>query len=239
MIRNLTFGSFLFLMMLRLALPGGASAEAKEPMPKETPSIAWSDLLPVTRADDPYSLLTTTQLQDLAHVARVRNLIAADKLPADGDDAKEIATITARLGKEGVDVDLLLSMRDQIRRLRDIQNKATRSSLHGKTIQLAGFVASLGQRNGQVTKFFLVPTYDACTHAIPPPANQTVLVEWASGIELPDDRTPVLVTGRIVAQQTKATVPRSSGQTRVAAAYVIEPTAVEIHKLDGSVSKSR
>lgn len=220
---------YVLVVSVVALVAGGAVASPGLSEDAETQAIEWNDLLPDNRIDDPYALLTTRQLQDLAHVARIRKLLAAEKLSADGTDAKEVAAMEAKLAKEGLDVDLLLSLRDQVRRLREIQGKAVQPKLEGKTVQLAGFVVPLKETDGRVREFFLVSSYDACTHSTPPPPNQTVYGQSPDGFTLADRRVPVRVTGRLVAKVTTSLISRVEGPTRVSAAYRIEPTAIEVY----------
>lgn len=50
------------------------------------------------------------------------------------------------------------------------------SHLEGKRIRLAGFVIPLERKGDLVSELLLVPSFGACIHSPPPPANQTVHV---------------------------------------------------------------
>ncbi len=50
------------------------------------------------------------------------------------------------------------------------------STLENKRIRLAGFIVPLERKGDLVSELLLVPSFGACIHSPPPPANQTVHV---------------------------------------------------------------
>ncbi len=72
-----------------------------------------------------------------------------------------------------------------------------RSDLDGTDITLAGYLLPLSFDGLAVTEFLLVPYVGACIHVPRPPANQIVLVNAASGVEITGLFDPVRVTGRL------------------------------------------
>jgi len=217
MIRTILLGMIL-LLAFQIVLPASAS----EPQPTK-----WSDLVP-EKIPDPFKKLSQEQIQDVSYVLRVGRLIAEDKLQADGPDAKEAVNIEHRLRKDGVDVGYLLSLREQVRRLREKQANSIQSNLIGRTVQLTGYVVPLKKSDKLVTEFLLVPNFDACSHSIPPPPNQSILVRFGEGIACRGRVTAVRVTGRIDAKYTSRLLLRASGPTEFGAAYAITPQEVEV-----------
>ena len=165
----------------------------------------------------------------LRSVARIRNLIAAEKVEPDGETAKEAAEIEQRLKKAGVDIGYLLSMRDQVRRLREIQEDSVQTDLQGKVVRLAGFVVPLKKSDNLVTEFLLVPSADSCSDAKLPLANQSIFVRSADGIPSKGRQTAVRVTGRIEAKQTACFIQRKLGVARVTVAYALAPQEIEVY----------
>ncbi len=71
-------------------------------------TIKWSDLVADSTFPDPFKNLTSNQLTDLSFVIRIRNLLAAEKVTADGPEVKEAAEIEHSLKKAGIDVGCLI-----------------------------------------------------------------------------------------------------------------------------------
>jgi hypothetical protein len=60
--------------------------------------ISWQDLIPETHAfDDPFKALTQDQLEDLSLVARVRQLLALNKIDASSPDLQRARDYEQRL----------------------------------------------------------------------------------------------------------------------------------------------
>ena len=73
-------------------------------------------------------------------------------------------------------------------------------SLHGRKIKLAGYVTPVGFDEENITEFLFVPYLGACIHVPPPPANQIVYVNNASGLEPEQLWEPVWIIGIIQAK---------------------------------------
>ena len=54
-------------------------------------------------------------------------------------------------------------------------------ALEGGSIKISGFMVPFDDDEERVTQFLLVPVAGMCIHLPPPPANQIILVEMASG----------------------------------------------------------
>ena len=129
---------------------------------------------------------------------------------------------------DGIDIDYLLSLRSQVRRMREHRGSATTSTMNGSLVRLKGFVVPLQMQGDRVTEFFLVPDFDACKHAPLPTPNQTVFVRTRNGIPKLDPASAVLVTGRIDAKRTTRTIRGDEGPVTAIAAYMITPTELEV-----------
>lgn len=71
-----------------------------------------------------------------------------------------------------------------LEKLRALWKKApVVTDLDGKPVKLPGFIVPLDTNATRVGEFLLVPYYGACIHVPPPPANQTVHVVTAEGLE--------------------------------------------------------
>ena len=65
----------------------------------------------------------------------------------------------------------------------------------GRRIKMPGYIVPLEISGTGVSSFLLVPYAGACVHTPPPPPNQIVLVSSNEPYALPDDFSPVWVTG--------------------------------------------
>ena len=213
----------MMVVALGVAGLGSLPAQAEKPI-----AIEWSDLKPA-KVVDPYDKLSPQQIQELAHVARVRGLIAAGKLEADGTDAREVALIEQRLAKAGVDIAWLLSVREQVARVRQMQASAVEPSVTGKKILLNGFVVPVTVSEGKATEFILVSSATVCSHDSPPSANQAVLVHWAEGVPLQERHTAVQISGELQAKSSSHILLRAGAFAEMTAAYEITPNQVAMY----------
>ena len=102
--------------------------------------------------------------------------------------------------------------------------------MQGKSITLTGYVLPLKIAAGRATEFYLIPSPATCTHAAPPPPNQIVYVKSGEGVASQGRFTAVRVSGQIEARQTERTIQRVDGPRKLTAAYVIEPTEIEVYQ---------
>lgn len=198
---------------------GGKNANAK--------AIQWSDLAPEQGRPfvDPFAKLSSAQIGDLGYVVRVRQLIADEKIDANGEDAKEAAALASELEQQGVNIGWLMVQRERVRQIRGLQvervSNSIAESLRNQRVSLTGFVIPVTVNDGRLTEFFLVPTLAACSHEDPPPRLQVVFVATEPGIAPPGRRTPVRVTGTVVADVNARGTVNASGQVMVHSAYAM------------------
>jgi hypothetical protein len=69
--------------------------------------------------------------------------------------------------------------------------------LHGKRVEIAGYVVPLDFEATSIKEFLLVPFVGACIHVPPPPANQIIYVKSARGFEIAGSFDPVKITGML------------------------------------------
>ena len=196
--------------------------------------IRWSLLAPEKGKpfNDPFTKLSSDQLQDLSYVVRVRRLIAKEKIEADGEDAKDAAALASKLKQQGIDIGWLMAQRERVRQIRGLQveslSKSIASSLQDKRVSLIGYVIPIKVKERRLTEFFLVPTIAACSHENAPPRLQVVYVSTEQGIALLDRRTPVRVTGKVTAETTTRTTFNGNGRVKVHSAYTIPSPEIEV-----------
>lgn len=86
------------------------------------------------------------------------------------------------------------------------------SSLDGAEVRVPGFMVPLEDNSKRVTEFLLVPSPQACIHVPPPPPNQMVLVQMASGSGVEVAFGPVWVYGILRIQPKRHLFGESSFQ---------------------------
>ena len=70
--------------------------------------------------------------------------------------------------------------------------------LDGERVRIRGFAVPVAFDGAKVKEFLLVPYAGACIHVPPPPANQIVLIEAATPLDMdPSPFTVVTVTGTL------------------------------------------
>ena len=215
--RHFTRG--LILLCVLCAVPVVAS---------QVRQMTWDDLKPVVEFEDPFTKLTTDQLQNLSIVARVRQMEAAGKEMGEAS-LKEVAEAEAALVKEGVDIDGLLAKRAEIRDLRKKRATSVVGELDGTTIRMPGFVLPIEYAGTKVTEFLLVPWVGACIHTPPPPANQIVhvVVDEGSARESKGMFAPVWVTGDMFTKATVRNLYLKDGSGDISIGYTLTASLVE------------
>ncbi len=93
-------------------------------------------------------------------------------------------------------------------------------------MKLGGFLVPLEMEGLVGTQFILVPTAGACIHTPPPPANQTILVDFPEGYQMQSLYTPVWVEGDIKVGGRSASVALSDGNQDIEIGYVIDASDI-------------
>ena len=147
----------------------------------------WRDLLPIetqkeSNIEDPFTKLTSEQMEDLAILSRTRWLIASNKADPNGLSAQEAKQIEENFTQAGIDVNWLLSQRQTVRQQRIEQ--ATNKTVEGQDIKLSGVILPLYWNEQRLmTHFLLMPYLGQCSHFPPPPPNQIICVESAEPVD--------------------------------------------------------
>lgn len=110
------------------------------------------------------------------------------------------------------------------------QANAIIADLEVNDMKLSGFLVPLEMEGLVGTQFILVPTAGACIHTPPPPANQTILVDFPDGYEMQSLYTPVWVEGDIKAGGVSASVALSDGNQNIEIGYVIDASDIATYQ---------
>ena len=130
--------------------------------------LAWGDLVPAAGTGEPVLVGPDQRIYGLP-----------DRKTFDGDDE---------------DYAFLIESMEKLR-YQQPPGARIRPELDGKHVKIPGYITPLSFNEKKLGEFLLVPYHGACIHLPPPPGNQIVFVDAASGIE--EDRLyqPVWITG--------------------------------------------
>lgn len=164
----------------------------------EARTISWRQLQPVVEFDDPFEQLTPDQFIDLSILARVAELEKRDDAGLLTEHKRrEAAEARQRLEEQKIDIEGLLSRREEITELHEIRLSSAEASLEGVPVALPGYMLPLQFADERVTEFLLVPWVGACIHTPPPPPNQMVYVVVPGGTLDPGRFAPIWIEGLI------------------------------------------
>ena len=215
--------SYLTVITLIASLLFNVSAIAAEPR-----EITWDDLVPAeAEFDDAFTKLDEDTVYELSMVARVRDQLE------DGQkvDEKTLANYheqAKKLEQEGVDVDGLIAMREQIIEERIAKTYLPNKELDGKPVKIPGYLLPLEFEGDRVSEFLLVPYVGACIHTPPPPPNQIVHVKTDDAYTTNGSMyTPVWVNGLMKTEQTQANLDFIDGASEIPSVYAIQAISVE------------
>lgn len=190
--------------------------------------LTWDDLIPRDlHFDDPFEKLTDQQLYDLSTVALYREK-KASKEDFDNPSDAYYQEALAQLKGDGIDIDGLLAMREEIAEKRRARGQTANAELNGNNIRLPGYLLPLEFKDKQVTEFLLVPWVGACIHTPPPPPNQIVHVKMDKGYDIGETLfTPVWVSGVMRTEKTNPELSFVDGTQSIDARYLIQAEKVE------------
>lgn len=216
----------MLTLCMVLMLIGGLMVSADA---NQLRQILWQDLIPETQAfDDPFEALTQDQLEDLSFVARVRQLLALNKIDTSSTDAQEAKALEQHLSEAGVDIDGLLAKRAEIRELRRARAESVVEELDGQRIRMPGYVLPLEFEGTQVIEFLLVPFVGACIHTPPPPPNQIVHVRVDKGIKDWGIFHPVWISGEMSVQGSTQSLYLVDGSDDINVGYSMITSARDV-----------
>jgi hypothetical protein len=208
-----------------------ASVEKHHEGPKAVP---WNRLAPENGKpfNDPFSKLASDQLADVSYVARIRRLLAEEKIEADGVDSQEAERIAQKLKAQDIDVGWLMLQRNRVKQIRGLQvdavAKSVAESLKSEVVTVKGFATPLPDETGKVTAFLVTPTMAMCRHSSAPSPLQVVHVDSLHEHAPKTPGTPVVVKGTLIADTKTTPFLTAEGMQVYRSAYRIVPTTTEI-----------
>jgi len=216
--------SYLTVITLIASLLFNAGAIAAEPR-----EITWDDLVPAeAEFDDAFTKLDEDTIFELSMVAGVRDRLEAGQKV----DENTLANYRKRvegLEQDGVDVDGLIAMREQITEERIAKTYLANKELDGKPVRIPGYLLPLEFEGDRVSEFLLVPYVGACIHTPPPPPNQIVHVTLDEGnaFESSIGFEPVWIEGRMQTRRSTQNLYLADGSSDIDIGYRLQAKLVE------------
>jgi hypothetical protein len=130
------------------------------------------------------------------------------------------------LNQQGIDVDELLGMLEEIAEQRRRMSFAVVEELDGANIRMPGYVLPLEFDGHKVTEFFLVPYVGACMHAPVPPPNQMVHVSVTPGVETGGLYDPVWISGIMSTEAKTSAFGFADGELDLSTSYTMDANEV-------------
>ena len=209
------------LLVVALAVPAFATRMQQ---------LGWEDLVKKVEFEDPFEALTQEQLYQLGTVARVRALQDRKSKTLSASMRKDAEEAETVLQTAGIDINGLLSRREEIKELRRQRAYAVVDDLDGQQVRMPGYALPLEFSNKKITEFLLVPWVGACIHTPPPPPNQIVFVQTAEGIDNHGQFTPVWVSGVMAVKAATKDLFLVDGSTGITVGYRLTDARVEPYK---------
>ena len=188
---------------------------------QEVKKLTWTDLVVTVEFEDPFLELDSEQLYNLSLVARFREKEADQAREITASESAQKDSLEQLLASESVDVDYLLSMRYQIKELREQRAGAVDTSLNNTKIKIPGYLLPLNYDNEKTTEFLLVPWVGACIHPPPPPRNQIIYIKTKEGIPPMSQFEAVTIEGVITTVATTSTLYLVDGSDKISSGYSI------------------
>ncbi|MGF1752780.1 DUF3299 domain-containing protein [Vibrio makurazakiensis] len=190
----------------------------------------WDELRPnMQTIEDPFELLNVNQLDDLSYIVKYMEVEGDPNKSPSNELLNEYTQSKTRLEKAGVDIEYLLSVREQITVQRKTLATEANPKVLDETHRVPGFITPIDFDGTKVTKFLFVPTAGACIHTPPPPANQMILVNYPQGVEVESLSTPMWIEGKLTAQDSTLDISYVDGDSEVSTIYAMDATNVNLY----------
>ena len=220
----------MIVMRRRTLIAIGCALAAGVVRAEEPRQIGWDNLaLKLSAAENPFARLSVEHLEALVDVAALRDRKARGVAVSASEAATE-RTAAAKLQRAGIDVDDLLSRRNELAAKQQALTKATNPELDGKLVRMPGYLLPLEFNGRLVSEFLLVPWVGACIHTPPPPPNQVVHVQADKPFEMSGAFDAVWITGRMSASAAKKSLHLVDGAADVDVGYSLRASRVEKYK---------
>lgn len=196
----------------------------------QTRHLQWVDLQKKIVFDDPFAALTKDQLHDLSLYAgvKVRKITAPESVTENME--REAKKAEEELRMADIDIEELLSKREEVMNQRKKAAYAVVPELDGQNISIPGYALPLDYSGKRITEFLLVPWVGACIHTPPPPPNQIVYVKVEEGFASKGQFTPVVISGQISVEQLTTNLYLKDGSGDIDVGYTLLASDVSLYK---------
>nr|WP_246476176.1 DUF3299 domain-containing protein [Roseibium litorale] len=121
----------------------------------------------------------------------------------------------------GVDIDGLLSQREDVARKKAAASLAANPALENETVKLKGFVIPLFNEAGKDLGGYFVPEAGMCSHLPPPPPNQMIYYPPGSGWEGAYVYQSAELQGRLKRELARQEISLLDGRVEMISAWVM------------------
>ncbi len=197
---------------------------------QDVTEIKWEDLVPSgLEFEDPFLELTDDQLYDLRYVYKAK-LLLQNKPEAISEKTKlKVDSLEQSLRDQGVNIEYLISLKDDIREKRRKKAQSVVPELNGKHIRLAGFLLPLEASRKVVNEFLFVPYVGACIHQPAPPKNQILYFEFPEGYEVSSRYDAAWVEGELLIKDSKSKLQLVDGLDQIESGYTLNVRSIEAY----------
>lgn len=198
---------------------------------KEVKQVSWSTLnehVQTKEIENPFENFEIEQIRMLQQVAIVDDIIASGQ--EIDDESKKLAdTARKTLTEQGIDIDKMFKIREEIITQRKMEFQSTNPALDNQNIEMSGFLLPLEFEGKKIKEFLLVPYVGACIHEPPPAPNQIVYAKLQTPIEPPSLSmfTAIKVNGLMKSELVSPELNLVDGAKQIPTSYTLTVDSVE------------
>ncbi|WNC67667.1 DUF3299 domain-containing protein [Thalassotalea nanhaiensis] len=221
----------IFSLFSAVAILLSTTVFANDVKSTDSKKIDWSTLnehVQTKEIENPFENLEIEQIRMLQQVAIVDDIIASGQ---EIDDAsKKLADDSRKtLTEQGIDIDSMFKIREEIITQREIEFQSTNPALDNQNIEMSGFLLPLEFEGKKIKEFLLVPYVGACIHEPPPAPNQIVYAKLQTPVEPPSLGmfTAIKVNGLMKSELVSPELNLVDGAKQIPTSYTLTVENVE------------
>ncbi|KGJ89489.1 DUF3299 domain-containing protein [Thalassotalea sp. ND16A] len=198
---------------------------------KVVKKISWETLnehVQTVEIANPFESMNIDQIRRLQQVAIINDIVASGQ-PLDAESEKLGAQARKELEADGINIEELFKVREQIISQRKQEFQSTNPLLDNASIEMSGFLLPLEFEGKKVKEFLLVPYVGACIHEPPPAANQIVYAKLATPVAPPSLNmfTAVTVKGVMTSKLDAPELNLVDGAKEIPTSYTLNVDGIE------------
>ncbi|OUS30379.1 hypothetical protein A9Q98_05145 [Thalassotalea sp. 42_200_T64] len=193
--------------------------------------ISWETLnehVQTVEIANPFEDMDIDQIRRLQQVAIINDIVVSGQ-PLDAESERLGAQARKELEADGIDIDELFKVREQIINQREQEFQSTNPLLDNASIEMSGFLLPLEFEGKKVKEFLLVPYVGACIHEPPPAANQIVYAKLSTPVEPPSLNmfTAATVKGIMTSKLDTPELNLVDGAKEIPSSYTLNVDGIE------------